>query len=164
MASALARYRPLAQIVAPGTLEGGDVMRAGQAVYVGVSGRTNREGVAQLRAILAPHGYRVEAVEMEECLHLKTACSYIGRGAVLLNRAWVDAGRIEGVDLIDVPPEEPGGANTVAVAGAVVVPATSPQTRELLERRGFDVRVVDVSELQKAEAGVSCMSVLFETT
>jgi dimethylargininase len=161
-AGALARYRTLARVVAPGTLEGGDVMRAGRAVYVGVSGRTNREGVAQLSAILEPHGYRVEAVEMEGCLHLKTACSYVGRGAVLANRAWVDAGRFDGVEVIDVPPEEPWGANAVAVAGAVVVPASFPQTRALLEARGFDVRAVDVSELQKAEAGVSCMSVLFE--
>jgi dimethylargininase len=160
VAAALSPFRPLARIVEPGTLEGGDVLRVGRTLYVGLSGRTNRAGAEQLAEALAPYGYRVETVEARGCLHLKSGCSYVGRDTVLANRAWVDMGRIEGVEVIDVPAEEPWGANAVAVGGAVVVPASSPLTRALLEARGFDVRAVDVSELQKAEAGVTCMSVL----
>jgi dimethylargininase len=157
----LSRYRPIEFLVAPATLDGGDVLRIGRSVFVGLSRRTNREGVAQLREILGPHGYKVEPVEVEESLHLKSACSYVGNNTLLINRAWIDATQLNEFELIDVPDEEPAGANALVIRDFVVIAASFPKTRALLERRGFQVRAIDLSELQKAEAGVTCTSVVF---
>ncbi len=161
LAAALSGYRELRFLSEPATLDGGDVMRVGRTLFVGVSRRTNREAVTQLSAILAPYDYKVKAVEVTGCLHLKSACSYIGRNAVLVNRAWVDAGQLRQFELIDVPAEEPNAANVLLVNEAVILPSSFSQTRVLLERLGFSVRTIDVSELQKAESGVTCMSLIF---
>ncbi len=90
LADALAPFRPLEFLREPATLEGGDVLRIGRSIYVGLSQRTNHEGVEQMRRLLAPFDYEVLAVEMRGCLHLKSACSYLGRGTLLLHRACVD--------------------------------------------------------------------------
>jgi dimethylargininase len=158
IASALAPYRPLARIVAPGTLEGGDVILAGRELYVGLSQRTNAEGIAQLAAIAEPHGYSVTAVEVRGCLHLKSGACYLGRQTMLANREWIDATAFTGYRIIDVAEE--WAADVLAIGGVIVMPAGYPKTAARLEAEGFSVRTVDVSELQKAEAGVTCMSLL----
>jgi dimethylargininase len=162
LAAALAGYRKLTYLREPATLDGGDVMRVGRTLFVGLSRRTNREAVAQLSDLLRPFDYQVKPVEVNGCLHLKSACSYIGGNSVLVNRTWLDAEQLRQFELIDVPVEEPNAANALLVEDVVILPASFPQTRELLERRGFRVRAIDVSELQKAESGVSCMSLIFD--
>jgi dimethylargininase len=161
LGTALARFRPLHWMDAPATLEGGDVIRAGRTLFVGASLRTNTEGIAELAAAVGPNGYEVRAVEIRDCLHLKSGCCYLGRGTMLANRAWVDAGAFPEYRILDVAEE--WAADVLAIGDAVLMPAGFPKTRGLLEREGFTVRTVDVSELQKAEAGVTCMSVVFET-
>ena len=161
LAAALRDYRVLRYLEPPATLDGGDVLRVRRSVFVGLSSRTNREGVAQLDAHLAPFGYQVRAVEMTGCLHLKSACTYIGANTLLINRAWVDADAFAEFDFLDVPAGEPGAANALLVGETVVMPSAFPQTIALLEGRGFKVRAVDVSELQKAEGGVTCKSLIF---
>ena len=163
LADALARYRPLEFLVEPATSDGGDVMRIGRLVFVGLSQRTNREGIAQLRDILQPYGYQVQAVEVTGCLHLKSACSYIGNNTILVNRSLIDVGPFREFELIDVPDEEAGAANALLVKDVVIMPASFPKTRSLLEQRGFRVQTIDLSELQKAEAGVTCTSLIFNT-
>jgi len=162
LAEALARYRPLKFLVEPATLDGGDVLRVGRSVFVGLSRRTNREGVEQLSELLRPYDYRVQAVKVSGCLHLKSACSYIGNETVLVNRLWIDAEPLRGFELLDVPEEEPTGANALLINDAVIMPMSFLKTRALLEERGFPVRAIDVSELQKAEAGVTCCSLIFQ--
>jgi dimethylargininase len=162
LARALAPYRELRSIEEPATLEGGDVMRAGKTLYVGYSRRTNIAGIQQLAAILHPLGYFVVPVVVRGCLHLKTACCYIGDDTVLANRAWMDPDALCGLKILDVPVEEPRGANALRIGGTVLMPAAFPQSGELLERSGFKVRRIDNSELLKAEAGVTCTSLLFE--
>lgn len=161
LAEALSNYRRIKFLTEPATLDGGDVMRAGRKVFVGLSRRTNREGLAQLRDLLQPYDYDVQPVEVRRCLHLKSGCSYVGKHTVLINRAWVDAEPLEAFELIDVPDKEPAAANALVVNDVVVLPDSFPETRALLERRGFNVRSIDVSELQKAEAGVTCTSLIF---
>ena len=107
MAEVLGRYRPLASITAPGTLDGGDVLRVGRTLYVGQSGRTNDEGIEQLRRHVMPHGYEVRAVRPTGCLHLKTAVTALSDTAVLLNPAWISPAAFEGLDLDRC---RPGGA------------------------------------------------------
>ena len=173
IAAALGAYRPLKFLEPPATLDGGDVMRIGRRLFVGASSRTNAAGIAQLRAALAPFRYEVNAVEISRCLHLKSGCSYVGRNSILVNREWVDVKQFAGFELIDVPAEEPGAANALliesviervvedVVEGVVIIPSAFPRTIAMLEARGFTVRPVDVSELQKAEGGVTCKSIIF---
>ena len=160
---ALARHgRPAQHIKAPGTLDGGDVLVIGRQVFVGSSARTNRAGIDQLARMLEPVGYAVRVVPVRGCLHLKSAATALAPDTVLINRVWVPAYAFAGLSLLDIDPQEPYGANALAVADVVVYPSAFPRTRERLERRGLRVRPVDVDELQKAEGAVTCCSVIFE--
>jgi len=163
LAAALAEFRPVIWMRDPARLEGGDVMRAGRDLYVGISGRTDAAGIYELRELVRPFGYRVTAVELRDCLHLKSACCFIGDGTILINRKWVDASALESYRLIDVAPEEPWAANALRVGEGVVMASAFPATAEILRAAGFDVRPVDVSELMKAESGVTCSSLIVAT-
>lgn len=160
IAAALAAYRPLTFLESPATLDGGDVMRIGRSLFVGASSRTNAAGIAQLRAALAPLRYEVTAVEISRCLHLKSGCSYVGRNSILVNREWVDVTQLSGFELIDVPAGEPSASNALLIEDSVIVPSAFPRTIAMLEARGFAVLPIDVSELQKAEGGVTCKSII----
>lgn len=157
----VARLRPVVRIEPPATLEGGDVLRLGRTLYVGLSPRTNAAGAAALRRLVAPHGYEVVTVGLRGCLHLKTGCSAVDDETVLVNPGWVDAGVFRGREVIRVDAAEPWGANVLRVAGAVCVGAAFPRTAEMLSARGHDVRAVEVSEFAKAEGSLTCMSLLF---
>ena len=158
LAAKLAEFRPLIHMRDPAKLEGGDVMRVGKNLYVGLSARTDAAGIEQLRDELKPFGYRVHALELKDCLHLKSACCCIGDDTILINRDWVDATPLERYTLVDVA--EPASANALSVGDAVVIPESFPRTAEILRAAGFKVRTVDVSELMKAESGVTCSSLI----
>ena len=160
LADALSRYRPIKFLVEPATLDGGDVLRVGRRVFAGLSQRTNCEGVAQLRDVLRAFDYEVQPVEVRGCLHLKSACSYVGNDTLLINRSWIDAERLREFQSLDVPDEEPAAGNALLINGVVIIPASFPKTRALIEERGLRVRTTDLSELQKAEAGVTCTSLI----
>jgi dimethylargininase len=162
LALALAKFRKLAYVRLPGTAEGGDILRIGKNLYAGLSSRTNAEGIRQLAALLAPHEYEVISVPVTGCLHLKSAVTYIGRDTLLANRAWFDAKAFSGFDWIDVAPEEPHAANALALGDRVIFPASFSRTRARIEAAGFQVTPIDISELQKAESGLTCSSLLFE--
>lgn len=162
MAEALVPYRRVHWLRPPATLDGGDVLRLGKTLYVGLTPRSNAAAVEQLCAVLAPRGYRVVPVPITACLHLKSACSPLDDETVLLNPLWVDPAVFAGSRLIPVGQTEPWGANTVRVGTTVIFPASEPVTRSSVEQSGFHTMAVDVSELQKAEAGVSCLSVVFD--
>jgi dimethylargininase len=164
LAAALSAFRPVVWMCDPARLEGGDVMRVGRDLYVGISGRTDAAGVEELRAVVGPYGYRVTAMELRDCLHLKSACCFVGDGAVLINRDWVDASALAGYRLIDVAAEEAWGANALRVGEAVVMASAFPRTAEKLWAAGFEVRKVEVSELMKAESGVTCSSLILDST
>ncbi len=162
LARALETYRPLRWLREPATLEGGDVMRIGRTLYVGVSHRTNSVGIEQLTSELGPLGYSVVPVAVRGALHLKTACCSLGDGAILANRAWLYPEALSQFRIVDVAPGEERAANVLKVGGSVIVPASFPRTAEILAREGLRVRMLDVSELMKAEAGVTCSSLIFE--
>ncbi len=162
LADAVRQFRPLLWITDPGTVEGGDVVRIGKTLFVGRSARSNAQGIAQLARELEPFGYAVQGVDMRDCLHLKSACTWLGRNTVLANRAWVDVAPFGDVRVIDVAPEEPGAADVLAIGETIIIPASFPGTAAALQSGGWQVRPIDVSELQKAEAGVTCMSLIFD--
>lgn len=158
----VARLRPVARITPPATLEGGDVLRVGRRLFVGLSPRTNRAGVEALRGLAAPLGYEVVPVALRGCLHLKTACTAADDETILLNPEWVDGEAFRGYGRVAVHPAEPWAANTARVGPLLLVGAAFPRTAEALARLGLDVRPVDVSEFAKAEGGLTCMSLIFE--
>jgi len=163
LAQALSKFRKLEYISLPGTLEGGDVLRIGRKLFVGLTKRSNAEGIRQLAAILAPHNYEVVAVPVTGCLHLKSAVTHLGRNTLLANRAWFDTAPLASFDWIDVEPAEPHAANALALGGTIIFPTSFPRTRARIETLGFHVSSLDISELQKAESGLTCSSLLFET-
>jgi len=162
VAAALARLLPLAQLHEPGCLEGGDVLRIGRTLYAGASARTDEAGIAQLADALRPFGYRVATVALQGCLHLKSACSFIPPDTLLVNPAWVDPAAFAAQRLIAVDESEPYGANTLTIAGTTLVSAAYPRSRERLEAAGVTTRALEIGELHKAEAALTCMSLLLE--
>jgi dimethylargininase len=157
VADALQRYRPLAHIEAPATLDGGDVLVADDRIYVGISGRTNMAAIGQLRY----HTRReVIPVPVTGCLHLKTAVTRVSRDTLLINRDWVDESLFEGWKFIDVHPSEPFGGNALWLEDVVIYPEELFETGKRLKAAGLDVRTVQQSELAKAEGGVTCCSLL----
>lgn len=157
---ALSALRPLARVVAPGTLDGGDVLVVGRRIFVGRTGRTNDAGIAQLRDVLVPHGYRVTAVDVTGCLHLKSAVTALDDAAIVLNPDWVRAADFAPLSSIAVDPTEPMAANVLRVGDALVYADAYPRTRARLEARGYHVHLVDASELAKAEGAVTCCSLI----
>ena len=160
VAEVLAAHRPLARIAGPGTLDGGDVLRLGRRVFVGRTPRSDEAGRRQLHELLSPHGYEVIGVEVSGCLHLKSAVTAVGEGAVLMNPAWVDAEPFASYERVEVDPEEPSAANVLVIADSVLLPAAFPRTAVRLASRGLYVRALEVDEIAKAEGGVTCCSVL----
>lgn len=161
VADALRAYRVLFAIEAPGTLDGGDVLRIGRRVYVGESARSNAAGIAHLRMLLSSYGYTVTAVPTRGCLHLKSAVTALDDATVLMQPAWIDRAAFSEYRVVDVDPLEEHAANVLRIDAALLMPASFPRTRARLGRAGFEVVAVDVSELQKAEGAVTCCSLVF---
>jgi len=158
--AALARHRPICRIEAPATLDGGDVLRLGRRVFVGRSTRSNDDGIEQLRALLAPHGYTVEGVAINGCLHLKSAVTGVSPNTLLANPAWVDPAGFAAFTCLKVDPCEPFAANALRIGESVIYPTAFPRTAARLERAGIRLVNVDVSELAKAEGAVTCCSLI----
>ncbi len=161
---ALRPHRTLIAINPPGTVDGGDILRIGRQIYVGLSSRSNIEAVEQMQQALAPYGYAVHGVVVTGCLHLKSAITQVADDAVLINPAWIDASLFPGMAAIEIDPAESGAANALRIGDALVLPAQYPQTAKRLRSHGLDVHTVDVSELVKAEGAVTCCSLIFEAT
>lgn len=151
--------KKLVRMRAPGTLDGGDVLRAGKTLFVGRSTRTNADGLRQFTSFAEEHGYTVRPVRLNDCLHLKTAVTFLGDGAILANPRWVDLAPFDGYRVIRVA--EPFGANSLRLGDALLYPAEHPQTSGVLRSEGFEPVLLPTSELAKAEAGLTCLSVVF---
>jgi dimethylargininase len=150
-----------------GFLDGGDVLRIGKRLYVGLSTRTNQTGLAALAALVQPLGFEVVPAELRDCLHLKTGATFAGEDAAGTAVLLYDPAAVDPPQFADVEPLavlEPAAANCVRAGGRLILPAGNPRTADCLRARGFHVVEVDVSELQKAEAGVSCMSLISEAS
>jgi dimethylargininase len=151
VATALKGFRPLHRIESPATLDGGDVLAIDGTLYVGLSQRTSMAALQQLNAV---------PIRFQNCLHLKSAVTQIGERTLLMNPQWVDAGQFRDFDVIAVDAQEPFGANALRLDDILLYSASYPRTRRLLESRGFQVETLDLFELEKAEAGVTCCSLI----
>ena len=156
----LSEYRQVVEISRPATIEGGDVFRLGKTLYVGRSTRTNQEGIEALRRVAEPLGYAVRPIDVHGCLHLKTACSPLDGDTLLVNSSWIDVGALEAFRLLPVPVNEPFGANVMRVGQGILANASCPLTIEMIEAKGYAVSALDISEFSKAEAGLTCLSLI----
>ena len=157
--------RHVEPLPAPGSLEGGDVLRVGDTLFVGRSTRTDRAGIEAFAALAAGFGYRVVPVAVHGSLHLKTACTALDAGTLLLNPAWVDVGAFAEFARIEVDAGEPFAANVLPLGDALIAnaafPATLARVRAHAARSGRRVLPVDLAEFGKAEAGLTCLSLVF---
>ncbi len=159
--AALLPYRSIRRIQAPGTLDGGDVLRMRRTLYVGVSTRSNPSGVEQLERFLDPFGYRVVPVAVHGCLHLKSAVTEVAESILLFQKEWIDQAPFADHEPIEIDPTEPYAANALRIGDQLIYPLSFPKTLEKMVNRGLSVRTVDVSELAKAEGAVTCCSLIF---
>lgn len=147
----------IVKLAAPATLDGGDVLQVGDTLYVGRSGRTNAEGIRQLRAAVSPLGRRVVPVRLNAVLHLKSAVTVLPDGTFLALPELFEPG----VFPVVRPVAEEGGCHVVPLGGdAILIAASAPRTADALADLGFEPRVVDISEFEKLEGCVTCLSVL----
>ncbi len=148
------------RIKPPATIDGGDVLRVEDRVLVGISARTNMHAVRQLKKILENSGTRVIPVKVHNVLHLKSACTYLGNGVVILSRGCFDTKVLQGLGKIFVPRGEEYAADCLAVNGTVLIAKGHAETRKLVEKEGFRVEELEVSEFQKGDGALTCLSIL----
>jgi dimethylargininase len=154
-------FTELQAIGEPGTLEGGDVLKAGDHFFIGVSGRTNLKGASRLAAILEQSGYAATLVPLRDVLHLKTGVSYLEHKRMLACGEFLRHPLLSSFEMIPVPAQESHAANSIWVNGRVLVPAGFPKTRDAIEEAGYETMLVDVSEFRKLDGGLSCLSLRF---
>ena len=162
VARALAPYRSLFTIQAPGIVDGGDVLKVDKTIYVGLSSRSNQSAIDQMQTFLAPFGYFVRGVQVSGCLHLKSAVTQVAADTLLVNPAWVEPNSFPGMKFIEVDPSEEYAANALMVAETVIYQPAFPKTHLRLEEAGIHPLLVDQSELGKAEGALTCCSLIFK--
>ncbi len=161
VAAALAARLEIHRMDPPATLDGGDCMRVGRTIFVGRSGRTNGAGIDRLAEVAAPRGFTVVPVAMPPgVLHLKTVCSPLPGERVLLAPGTLSPETFAPARVLLVPAAEAHAANVVAIGDRVLVAAGAPGTAALLEEAGLGVVAVDTSELRRADAALTCLSIV----
>ncbi|WP_255464157.1 dimethylarginine dimethylaminohydrolase family protein [Legionella sp. PC997] len=149
------------KIAAPGTLEAGDVMQVEDHFYIGLSQRTNKEGAAQLTALLTQYGFKSTVIELNKFLHLKTGVSYLGDGCVLVNGELINHPAFQSFKQLVIDDCEAYAANSINVNNTIIMPQGFPHSVEMVLNSGFQVITVDVSEFRKIDGGLSCLSLRF---
>lgn len=161
METPLMTHRSLRRIIAPGTLDGGDILQAGNCFFIGVSDRTNAEGARQLSEILTPLGYTCTIIPVAAGLHLKSSLNFVGGDTMLVTADFAGHPAIAGYRRIVCPEGEEYAANTLLVNGTLIMPTGYPHTRALLEELGMPIVELDTSEYRKMDGGLTCLSLRF---
>ncbi len=162
IAEVLAPYRKLYPIQAPARVDGGDILRIGRDIYVGLTSRSDANAIEQMQDTLQPYGYTLHGVPVTGCLHLKSAATLVKPDTLLVNPAWADKSRFEGVKFLEVDPSESYAANAVLIGETILYPANFPKTQKRLEAAGVRMVTVEADELAKAEGAVTCCSLIFD--
>ena len=157
----LAKFRRIERIVAPGTVDGGDVLQVDNHFFIGISERTNHEGAKQLGRILEGYGSTWTTIPVGAGLHFKSSVNYVGRNTLLVTSDFTAKEQLKEYDLIVLDPAESYAANTLLVNEHLLLPAGYPITRGQLEILGFHMIELEVSELRKMDGGLTCMSLRF---
>lgn len=160
VAKVLETLKDICYIKPPAVIDGGDVLNIGSKVFVGLSRRTNMDAVRQLREIVQNHGFEVTPVKVSKVLHLKSACTYLGDNHVLVAEGRFDLNVLKGYSKIIVPKGEERAADCLSVNGTVLVAKGHPKTMKLIEKEGFAVKELDISEFRKGDGALTCLSIL----
>jgi dimethylargininase len=155
----LATHRPIEHIVAPGTVDGGDVLVTGERVLIGLSARTNAKGAGQLAEILEAEGMRCIKLPAGNALHLKSSVNELGDDRLLVTPDFADCAELRNFECTVVPAEESYAGNSLWINGRVVVPTGFAKTRKLIDALGIETIEADVSEFRKLDGGLSCLSI-----
>lgn len=161
IATALADFRRIVHLKTPGTLDGGDVLMVGTHFFIGISQRTNREGAAQLGHILEEYGYTWAMVPVVNGLHFKSSVNYLGRDTLLMTKDYTDLQELRGYKKIIAPPEESAACNILPVNDRLMIPGGFPLTRKKIESLKIEIIELDMSEAQKMDGGLTCLSIRF---
>jgi len=157
----LSAWRPTVRIESPGTVDGGDVLMMGGHFFIGLSERTNREGAEQLGRILEGFGNTWCTVDVGEGLHLKSSVNGVGSNTLLLTEDLKDLPVFDSYEKIVLVPGETYAGNSLFINDQLIVPGGFPETKARLERLGYPVHVLDMSEVRKMDGGLTCLSLRF---
>jgi dimethylargininase len=162
IAPILGDFRKVMKINPPATLEGGDVLLMNKSIYIGLSSRTNQEGIRQFAELVDEFEYIVKAVPVPDCLHLKSACTALKKETILINPKWIDRSYFAEHAIVEIDKNEPYAANCLNLNGNVYLSSAFPRTAEKIDAAGFPVNTINISELQKAGGALTCSSILFK--
>jgi dimethylargininase len=162
IAAYLPKDRPVVRIQAPATIDGGDVLRIGNRVFIGESTRTNHAAINALSQAVNHFGYSATTVKVTGSLHLKTAVTALSNDLVLMNPHWIDINPFSGWKRIEVADNEPFAGNSLTIKETTFMQMAHIATAEKIRSAGFNVQMIDISEFAKAEAGLTCMSVIIQ--
>jgi dimethylargininase len=154
-------YDAIEKIVAPGTIEAGDIMMVGSHFYIGLSERTNEQGAQQMIDILQNHGMTGSTVRLEKVLHLKTGLAYLENNNLVACGEFLTKPEFEQFNKIEIPESESYAANCIWVNGTVIIPSGHPTARDRITEAGYPIFETDMSEFQKLDGGLSCLSLRF---
>ena len=154
----LSEYMEIKHAVSPATIEGGDVIHINDRMIIGVTQRTNQEGAEQAGGWL---GVKVDTLVDPNIKHLKSYATYLGNNTMIMTEEYADHGVMRGYDQILVPEEERFASNTLAVDETILMAKGYPRTQELVREAGFEVIEIDISEFEKCDGAITCLSLLF---
>lgn len=154
-------YKNIEQIQPPGTIEAGDIMMVGNHFYIGLSARTNESGADQMISYLSKYGFTGSKIELKEVLHLKTGMSYLEHNNLLISGEFVNHPYFKEFNKIIIDPKEAYSANCIWVNDTVIIPSGFPKTLKQVHELGYRTIEVDVSEFEKIDGGLSCLSLRF---
>ncbi|MBI9088249.1 MAG: N(G),N(G)-dimethylarginine dimethylaminohydrolase [Desulfobacterium sp.] len=158
---ALSKYKPIEKIIAPGTVDGGDVLMVGTHFFIGISDRTNAEGAAQLGKILEKYGNTWDSVPVEAGLHFKSSVNYVGKNTLLITKEFASRKELEGYELIVLKDGEEYAGNTLLINETLIMPAGYPDTKSKLDKLGMNIVELETSETRKMDGGLTCLSLRF---
>ena len=161
VAKVLRKIKEMHYIRPPATIDGGDVLNIGNKVFVGLSARTNLPAIRQLRRFLENSNFQIVPVKIRNVLHLKSACTYLGNNYVILSRGHFDRDILRSYNKIVTPKGEEYAADCLAINGTVLMAKGYPKTKKLVEKEGFRVEELEISEFRKGEGALTCLSIIW---
>ena len=161
VAKALLQHRQLEYIQAPATVDGGDVLMIGKHFFIGISERTNPQGAEQLGRVLEKYGNTWATIQVGAGLHLKSGVNYVGGNTILVTQDFANHRAFNGFNKIIVDPKEAYSANTLWINDHLLMPRGFPGTKTQLRSLGLSIIELDVSEMQKMDGGLTCLSIRF---
>jgi dimethylargininase len=161
VAKVLEKLKDIYYIKSPATIDGGDVLKIENKVFVGLSNRTNMQAIHQLKKVLEGSELEIIPVKVHNVLHLKSACTYLGNNYIILSKGHFDVGILRDYDKIVVPRGEEYAADCLAIDGTVLMAKGYSKTKKLVENEGFPVKEIEMSEFRKGEGALTCLSIIW---